>query len=220
MSRTLSDYRQLAIENSCIYTPDRIPATTRTSIDGWKCANGHTKSSSYSNFKQKPGCKVCYDNERIKKLEDYHALADGRGIIYLPNTIPQTTRITVLLGWKCKICEYIWSAHYNNIDQSKTSGCPQCGNQIQKTLDDYKTLASMRNFTYLLESIPQSTNDLTLEDCWKCTEGHTWKATYQNLAKKNPTGCQQCYADTHYKTWTDYQNLAIEHKLTYNLTYS
>lgn len=82
-----------------------------------------------------------------------------------------------------------------------------------KLLEDYKKLAIRREYQYILDHIPFKNVRIPIEG-WKCSKGHVWKASYNNIDKGR--NCPTC-AGKLIKILTDYQKLAIEKGFTYIL---
>src|SRR5579872_1409722 len=109
---------------------------------------------------------------RRKTMDDYKKINidEKRKINFIGGSIPKRAMISVENGWKCmkKNCGYIWSACYNSIYNTK-SGCPNCGGNRRKTMDDYKkiNMDEERKINFIGGSIPKNACT-SAKNGWKC----------------------------------------------------
>lgn len=183
--KCLEDYRTLAIKMGFLYILEIVPKNVSTMVKGWKCKINHDPwSTTYSNIKRGTGCPHCA-NQIPKTIEDYKNMAKENGFKYLFDTIPKTTSISVLQGWRCSN-NHVWDSCYKNIKRG--SGCPQCAGNIKKVLNDYKKIAIDRGFKYTISDIPPNTR--TTIRGWKCNKNHIFCSSYGNI--KSGKGCVVC----------------------------
>lgn len=100
--------------------------------------------------------------------------------------------------WKCKE-GHSWEASISNRTGKMHSNCPYCSGH--KVLEGYNDLASVN--PKLAETWDYEKNgDLkpTMVTCgsgkkvwWKCSKGHSWRATISDRNRGN--GCPKCYVD-------------------------
>ncbi len=115
-----------------------------------------------------------------KTPADYHALAATRGLNWLG---PFPANVLIPTRWRCPR-GHRWRARYNHIRAGH--GCPECAGTRRKRPADYRRLARQRGLSWLGPEVANS-RQATL---WRCTRGHTWRATYTSLA--GGTGCPEC----------------------------
>jgi very-short-patch-repair endonuclease len=171
--KTESDYRALATERGFKWV-GVFPKNTRYKTL-WECKKRHRWLASYSGL---CGCPIC--NKKTK--EDYQVLAESRDFVWVG---PFPKSVMCKTWWKCKKCCYKWETNYGSTYNG--NGCPFCANKVPKVKRDYCVLAEKRVFKWISETLPKNTMTKTV---WECCKGHTWKATYNNIAKG--TGCPYC----------------------------
>lgn len=165
----------------------------------WMCQFGHIWRTRYDHFRDSGGCPYCSGITK-KTDNDYHDLAQRQGIWWIDKTIPKSVMHKTL--WKCK-CGNEWKATYNTINKNGVISCPECVvKRFRHSLNAYRQLAFSRGFEWVDTSNVKNTSQNTL---WKCKEGHTWYAPYDNI--KAGSGCPHCSGIAR-KTEQDYRDLA------------
>lgn len=119
-----------------------------------------------------------------KTLDDYHQLAETRGIKYISERLPQ--HILLDAKWQCQK-GHTWKATYNNI--RKGTRCPHCYPHRRQPLgvDDYKKLAVEKGMQFIDKSIPQAVRK---KYWWKCPRGHRWQVSYHYI--REGSKCPKC----------------------------
>ena len=110
-------------------------------------------------------------NRKKKQPEDYHSLAESRGLRWLGPEVPTTKNLTT---WECPK-GHQWRAIYNNIQQGRN--CPYC-NRKKKPVD-YQLLAKKRNFQWLGPAVASTIRPTR----WQCEFGHEWEARYRDVLR-------------------------------------
>jgi hypothetical protein len=112
------DYHLLAEQREIKWIGNSLPNTI-TDKTMWQCQKGHQWSAIYNNIKTGYGCPYCA-NRIPKAKEDYHKLADNRGIKWLGPEVENTNTKT---WWQCSE-GHKWEAVFGNIRGG--TGCPVC----------------------------------------------------------------------------------------------
>lgn len=189
--KNLDDYKSLARSKGFEYILNDIPKNTGTkAINAWKCKNDHIWSSRYNDIYNNRKCSICAPNFP-KTINDYKNIAKLMGIEYILDTIPNNIYIIVENAWKCNE-GHILSRTYHNVYSG--NGCRVCSNKELKTINDYKNLALSRNFEYILDYIPNTTNNNAING-WRCEKGHVWSTSYNNIRGTKDiggSGCPNC----------------------------
>lgn len=162
----------------------------------WKCQEGHEWEAPYSSLQSGRGCPHCYGHLPLT-AEDYCGLAKERGLEWLGKELPKNAHAKA--PWRCQE-GHEWEACYASIRHAE-SGCPYCWNHLPLVSKDYHKLAQERGFEWVGETHPPNSKTKT---CWKCSQGHVWKATYGKIYMGR--GCPHCFR----KSIKDYHNLASE----------
>jgi very-short-patch-repair endonuclease/rubrerythrin len=194
--KTEEDYKNITKSRSIVWDVVEIPKDTNTKT-WWKCkVCGYRWKAKYVKIQQNRGCPKC--NNRIPKIKkDYHNIVKNRGIVWIGEELPRTTKIDT--RWLCLGCGNVWETKYNEIHNLR--GCPVCGGNIPKTEKDYHELAESRGFKWV-GPFPKSTHVPTL---WECEYGDRWEAHYNSIQQGN--GCPIC-SNRVSKTESDYHVLA------------
>jgi hypothetical protein len=113
---------------------------------------------------------------------------------------------------KCKTHGYFQQFPDNHIDGH---GCKKCYGRQPKTIQDYHQLASLKDLTYTLNTIPNRVGISV--DGWTCNKNnHRWKCSYNNIQKGNL--CPYCSGKIP-KVLLDYQELAKSKRGIYILDF-
>ena len=191
---TIEDYRKIAIEKNHTYILDTIPKNTCTRAEAWQCPNGNIVTLSYSNFKVRKICLHC-TGRHVKKINDYHKLAESNNGKYILETIPAHTNDIAENAWECDN-GHIWSASYTKISSAK-SWCPPCFRERQKHGDDkYHELAKRFGMVYVKEDESSKLN-VNLPVKWKCIKHPDIIVTspYHRMDFKRHSPCDKCKKD-------------------------
>ncbi len=165
--RTPHDYHQMA--KSCNYQwlgPEVKTTKTKTL---WLCNNGHQWETTYKSLQVGNRCTQCI-RRHSKKPDDYHRLAESKGLKWLG---PKVSNVQGKTIWLCPE-GHRWEATYNVVQQREIYGrCGLCRRVPEK---DYHELANDRNFQWLG---PYRTSNK--KTGWQCSEGHKWEAPFIGL---------------------------------------
>lgn len=145
----------------------------------WRCKKNHEFKASFFNIKvQNSWCPKC---KREIYFQKYKNLAKKRG----GECLSENYRGAHLkLKWKCEK-GHIWMATSNSIRQG--SWCPICVNQPKYTIEDMNKLAKSFGGECLSKQYLGRKEYLE----WRCSEGHEWKATPNNIKSHN-NWCPEC----------------------------
>ncbi|GMK40566.1 hypothetical protein PCCS19_36220 [Paenibacillus sp. CCS19] len=172
----------------------------------WKCKEGHTWEAPYSRIKRGgwcPECNVVSRAERKRKytIEDMRGLAKKQGGECLSEKFISVSKKFI---WKCAK-GHIWEAIAIPI-MSRNVWCPICareraGISRRFTIEDAQNIAAIRGGYCLSDSYINCKSQLL----WKCTEGHEWVSTFDNIS--SGSWCKAC-AGLEGNTIEDAQKLA------------
>lgn len=172
--KTKEDYHSLALLNGLVWRGiEAVPTGTKTE---WACANNHVWRAPYYSIKSGVGCPYCARNAR-KDLQDYHALAQQHGFIYLGGEVINSKE---KVPWRCAK-GHEWNASFNGL-----SSCPYCAKKVRKTEIDYHHLAQERGFKWVGQ-MPLTAAEKTT---WECQHGHRWSQAFSII--QYGSGCPQC----------------------------
>lgn len=188
-----SDYRLLAYTRGLEWLGPLPKKTIDKSL--WRCPKGHTWQAAYHSIRKGTSCPHC-SNHISRTREDYIALAEEKGFVWLGIEIPQTTHD--LTEWCCSI-GHTWNARYHDIQGGNS--CPYCSGRTRKTEEDYRNLASILGFEWLGPKLV-NTHAKTM---WRCSQGHCIKTTFTSLQQGK--GCKYCTGKAK-KTPQDYHAIA------------
>lgn len=146
----------------------------------WQCSKGHCFTMAYSVL-AKPVNK-CPQCNRYQP-EDYHALANRMGYIWLGPIVRNTQTKT---SWQCP------EGHRWKVSYGALSGCPECRNKKRGDANRYDTeqyhkTAKDRG----LEWVGPEVNNVSTLTTWRCSNGHEWQATYRSVHASKM--CPACY---------------------------
>lgn len=192
--KTPADYSALAAERGFTWLGREVLNTSTNTQ--WACQEGHNWDTSYSSILQGSGCPYCAGTAR-KTPDDYHSLAEKNGVTWLGPEVPNVRTKT---RWRCSE-GHEWDAPYGSVSGGHI--CPHCSRKARKTEEDYRQLATLRDFRWLGPPVPNVGTDTT----WECSHGHTWLAPYNTI--QQGYGCPGCAGVTP-KTEEDYRALARE----------
>ncbi len=154
----------------------------------WRCQNGHEWEAKFRKvIGESQWCKRClHDTLRMKngleKAKEYALLNDGE---CLSN---EYVNRSIKLKWQCSE-GHIWDSDYNHVVERK-HWCPQCVGRFSKEegLLKAKEHAIFKNGECLSNEYFESKKQLK----WKCSEGHTWKASYSKVINSG-NWCPKCF---------------------------
>lgn len=121
---SLSDYKNLAVKNEGEFILENIPKNTRIRVEGWKCDENHTFTSSFESVKNGIWCPVCKKTVVKIEIENYIKAAKEHGGEYILDYIPETIRKKAIDAWKCKR-GHIFSGDYEYIKR-RGYWCREC----------------------------------------------------------------------------------------------
>jgi len=151
----------------------------------WKCSEGHTWEAIPDNVKRGTWCPTCFERKRGKSLkltiEEMQKIAESHGGECLSAEYMDSK--TKLL-WKCTK-GHTWEARPANVKNG--SWCPYCAGKARRTIEEMRKIAENRGGECL--SVEYVNTNIKL--LWKCSKGHTWEATPNNV-KYNDSWCPFC----------------------------
>lgn len=142
--------------------------------------------------------------ERKYLEEDYHKIAQDKGIIWTGNSLPK--HMGKLTSWRCPNCNYEWEGRLQTIKEL-SMGCRQCNGKKRKITQDYYDKLSNKFNIIRIGHIPINSHN-KIE--WKLPCGHLALYSYQqlNLLLSPPT-CEICFPaieksiyEKCYSTWS------------------
>ncbi len=139
-----------------------------------------------------------------KKQQDYEKLAKSKRLKFIgpfPSSVREHT------NWQCKQGHIFSSTFLNLAKKKKRHPCPECSDKsLPKSAKHYRKLAERKGISWKGVHVPNRTTDPTL---WRCENGHTFSASYNQLDRKKHTtnGCKYCSRKAQ-KTDADYRDLA------------
>ncbi len=173
---TDEDYHALAASRGFVWLGPHVHSVAKPTR--WRCAQGHEWEAPYGNLS---GCLACWHEKMGDSIrhtpEDYHSLAKTRGYVWLG---PEVKSITVKTYWRCP-SGHTWHSSYESVSRGR-----QCSKCIRRGPQDYHGLAQRRGFLWVGEIVA----DTKTPTEWQCSNGHRWKASYNNILKGS--GCPHC----------------------------
>lgn len=152
----------------------------------WRCSNGHTFFNNPYNIKSKnQWCRVC-KGYAVSTIEDMNKIAESRGGVCLSK---KYINMYHKLEWQCEK-KHRWFATPNmikNKNKGKGTWCPVCLGRPVYILKDMQNIAKKRGGLCISTHYKNSTTKLE----WKCSEGHKWFATPNNVINKK-SWCPTC----------------------------
>lgn len=118
---------------------------------------------------------------------EYRQIAESLSGEYVLDYVPKTRRERIQ-GWKCSLCEKLFTKSYNMMQRAKSCSCTGCLKGIRQLID-YQQLAERMEGEYLLETIPKDVKKVA-EDAWKCKEGHVFSKSFVLVNKGK--WCPKC----------------------------
>jgi very-short-patch-repair endonuclease len=183
---TPADYHALASKRGYEWLGSTV-ISNRTKTE-WRCACGNIFLMPYDKLQAGRGCPICRNAKRIAdrrlKPEDYHALAQSKGHIWLG---PEVANNRTKTNWQCQH-GHRWAASYSSVILGT---CPKCSTAIvtasrRRKPDDYHTLATSRGFSWLGPEVLRN----NIKTRWQCAKAHVWEAGYNDIQSGN--GCPFC----------------------------
>lgn len=147
----------------------------------WKCANGHTWSTSYGSVSSGHWCPSCAGKLKgtIEEMQSIARERDGKCL-----SKKYVNRYTKL-EWQCAKGHVWWSTPTHV--KSSGSWCPYCARTVRLTIGQMRDLAIEREGECLsTEYINQNTK---LK--WRCKKGHIWFARPSCIGYSH-TWCPEC----------------------------
>jgi hypothetical protein len=173
----------------------------------WKCKFGHIWETRPSTRVSGIGCPVCSGHKVLIGFNDLQTLtpeiarqADG----WDPQTVTKSSNKK--LSWICEL-GHRWESSVGN--RTKGNGCGVCANQIVlKGFNDLATTnpeLAKQAFGWDPSSVTSGSSKKNANQ-WKCSLGHTWKATV--ALRSSGSGCPVCAGQ---KVWAGFNDLATTH---------
>ena len=158
----------------------------------WRCADGHEWDARLDNIVHGNNwCRICSlaanAPARIaNNLRSARELAASKGGECLAT---ENFSVRVLVDWRCA-SGHEWRANFHNM-RHQGSWCPTCANERRgitpRGIEDAHAIALDRGGKCLSTQYVNNTEHLE----WECASGHTWEATYHNVADKG-SWCPSC----------------------------
>lgn len=213
MSKTLREYRELALSRGYNYILKISPSRVGEKIEAWECIGCETVyKKSYTNIKKNGNCSICIPiSSKKKTLEDYKKIGLIIGIIWTLLTIPKDTA-EYTDGFQCENGHILLRKRYKDIRER--SGCLTCSGKGLKLIEDYHSLAKSKGIEFISNKSPRGVDEICIKG-WKCKQGHIESATYHNI-QKSTYGCRTC-AGNKPKELKDYVILAEKKEFKYIL---
>ena len=171
---------KIAFENDCFcISTEYIQSHNKLE---WTCKKGHIweRSWSVTNNKNRWCCQCKIQDEKIKKLEE---IVDEKSGIMIPNNYINTgTKIFLM-------CEnnHIWKATPFSIINT---WCTECNHATREKnrLDAAHQIAEQHHGFCLSKTCEHGSEKLS----WKCSNGHTWNATFNSVVRGVKSWCPKC----------------------------
>ena len=214
--------RKKKIFNDWDFEKNLIPiekATLKSKV-WWKCNNNHSYEVSVNSRIRSSGCKYCDKTEKLtairrKKASKKEHIFKIRPDLkeewdYLVNDEIDPNILTIgsniIVGWKCKSCDYKWSS---TIKARKKSKCPVCtkkeiARKKQKLAVEKRGISLFYEFPDLMKEWDFENNIINPKEItsgssvtvnWVCKFNHKWPARVYNRTLKE-SGCPDCKAST------------------------
>lgn len=185
MGRKTKDWTQecndLALKNGGVFLSDFCK--NRDCVVKWRCAQGHVYDRGLPSVKRN-FCPYCSGSQlSLDNLQIFAKSKNGECLEYIKGKNPK---------WRCEF-GHVWYAKKNK------HWCPYCAGNKKKTFEECNDLANSKGGVCLDNSGKKIV--------WKCSKGHTWKATYDRVVK---SWCKICA----------YREKAIKPERLYNLAES
>ena len=145
----------------------------------WRCKEGHEWLAQPNNIKYGKWCPKCAKKFPLT-IEEMQEIAKSKGGKCLSETY---VNIFAKLNWKCKK-GHIWKSTPNSVKRG--SWCPICAHNIPLTIEEMQEIAKSKGGECVSDKYINSKTKLV----WKCKEGHTWKATPDDI--KSGNWCPEC----------------------------
>jgi thiol-disulfide isomerase/thioredoxin len=155
----------------------------------WECEKGHQWRTKWNSIKNsKSWCPACSSALcDIKELQKHAENKNGK----LLSTDYINSRQKLL--WECSE-GHKWKASWDNI-KNKASWCPECARCSKLDISKLQQFANNKNGTLLSTNYVNNNTKLL----WECSEGHKWKASWDNI-KNKASWCPECSSfKTEYK---------------------
>lgn len=148
----------------------------------FQCEDGHTWKATPANVMSGTGCPNCAGNTPLTK-DIVNDRICGRGLVLLGEYVNNSTESE----FRCSE-GHIWTTRPDNVLSGY--GCPKCGkrkaaNKKRLTSKIINERLARRGIALVGEYKTANTKAL-----FRCSEGHTWKATPGSVMNKN--GCPYC----------------------------
>ena len=146
----------------------------------FECSKGHKWNATANSIKlQGSWCGTCAGTGRLN-IEDMHQVAKERGGSCLSKKYVNSR---TKLNWQCSE-GHKWSAMPGSVRHG--AWCKECSGTNPYSLKDIKKMAEERGGLCKSESYSGAHTNLL----WKCSEGHTWKATPNSI--RRGSWCKTC----------------------------
>jgi len=205
--KTKSDYHALAESRDCRWVAEVLPENSKQKTT-WLCSNEHRFLSQYNSLQQGHGCSTCSGTKK-KTTKDFMDLAQSKNAQWVG---PKVINSTTSANWRCLTCNNNWQTTFSSL-QGALIGCPICSQRhvaekLRLDNSQYRALGNKKGFQWLSEKC----SSVSTKTEWRCSDGHNFFATYNNISKGN--GCPHCYGNAK-KTNSSYQEIANKYGITW-----
>lgn len=167
----------------------------------WMCLSGHEWNACFSSIRNGTRCPICAGTQKKTEFE-YRQLATKRGIEYIEG---YTGNVKDNVKWKCSK-NHIFSSSYDKLSNNN-HGCNICAHNRTKEEYEYYQLAEKVGIEYL----GGYTGGVLRPVKWKCSNGHTWSARYDNIrsGKRCPV-CSESHGERTIAAWLEERGIKFE----------
>ncbi|MFS0558880.1 zinc-ribbon domain-containing protein [Brevibacillus sp. 179-C9.3 HS] len=152
----------------------------------WQCSKGHTWEARPDSIVVGRWCPECSGRKKIT-IEDMYRIAEERGGKCL-STIYYTD---MPLKWQCAK-GHEWEALSHNV--KKGQWCRKCSGHQKLSITEMREIAISRGGECLSDQYKDNKTKLR----WKCSKGHEWEATPNNIKSKGHW-CPICSRNQNYQ---------------------
>lgn len=148
----------------------------------WECAKGHQWFASWGNIASKnQWCPVCAGQGK-PSLEEIQAHAKSKGGKLLSEKYKNNKE---KLLWECSE-GHQWLSSWTG-KKNRDRWCPVCAGTIKATIKELRDHAKSKGGKLISSEYKACESPVT----WECSEGHTWKNSWNNVKNKNQW-CPHC----------------------------
>lgn len=183
--------------------PSQVTLFSQKSI-WWRCQLGHSWKTTVASRSRGDGCPYCSGKKVLKGFNDLETLNpnflkewDFEKNLLLPSEVTRCSG--KMIWWKCEL-GHSWKIKVSS--RANGSGCPYCCNQkILPGFNDLQTLNAQLANEWDFEKNTLKPSQVALQSnltaWWKCSEGHSFKATVAGRSSGG-NGCPYCQGKVQY----------------------